>query len=180
MKEQNIAKIYAESFIQIGKETNIDVADEMTKLTEVINVSNQLENVLFLDVFTVEEKTSVFTAIAEKIGLSQILVSAVKFLIEEKRIGLLPLIFKEIIIFDDNEKGFLRGVIEGSSDSISDAHKEKVMKAIQPYIGNKKAVLDYKKSENVTAGFRVKVEDLQLDATIDNQLKHFKEAIIGE
>ena len=56
MKEQNIAKVYAHSFLQLATEHNFNVADELTKLTEVINTSNDLENVLFLDVFTTEEK----------------------------------------------------------------------------------------------------------------------------
>ena len=88
MKEQNISKVYADSFLELGKENNIDIAEEMTKLTEVINTSNELENLLFLDVFTIEEKTLVFEDISKKIGLSNLLVSAVKYLIDQKRIGL--------------------------------------------------------------------------------------------
>ena len=51
-------------------------------------------------------------------------------LLNEKRIGILPLIFKEIIIIDDHEKGFLRGTIEGASDTISDEQKNKLLASI--------------------------------------------------
>lgn len=180
MKDKSIAKVYAHSFIELGKEKNIDIAKEVTTLTEVINASNELENVLFLDVFTNDEKTEVFEAVASKAGLSALIVECVKYLINEKRIGLFPLIFKEIIVIDDEEKGFLRGTIEGASDDISDEYKEKLMSTLKQYIGDKKPVLTYKKSEDVTAGFKVTVDDLQLDASIDNQLRHFKEMIIGE
>lgn len=180
MKDQNIAKVYADSFIQLGKENNVNVAEEMTKLTETINASNELENVLFLDVFTVEEKVAVFEAVAKKLGLSALLVSAVKYLVQEKRIGLFPLIFKEIVVRDDQEKGFLRGTIVGSANDISDDHKEKLLGALKKYIGDKKPILTYKKTDDVTAGYKVTIEDLQLDATVDNELKHFKESIIGE
>lgn len=180
MKDKSIAKVYAHSFIELGKEKNIDVAKEVTTLTEIINASNELENVLFLDVFTNEEKTEVFEAIAKKVELSSLLVECVKYLINEKRIGLFPLIFKEIIVIDDDEKGFLRGTIEGASDDISEEYKDKLMNILKQYIGDKKPVLTYKKSEDVTAGFKVTVDDLQLDASIDNQLRHFKEMIIGE
>jgi F-type H+-transporting ATPase subunit delta len=180
MKDKSIAKVYAHSFIELGKEKNIDVAKEVTTLTEIINSSNELENVLFLDVFTNEEKTEVFEAIAKKAELSSLLVECVKYLINEKRIGLFPLIFKEIIVIDDDEKGFLRGTIEGASDDISEEYKDKLMNILKQYIGDKKPVLTYKKSEDVTAGFKVTVDDLQLDASIDNQLRHFKEMIIGE
>jgi ATP synthase F1 delta subunit len=180
MKEKSIAKVYAHSFIELGKEKNIDTAEEVTKLTEIINSSNQLENILFLDVFTTEEKVDVFEAIAKKAGLSPLIVECVKYLIDQKRIGLFPLIFKEIIVIDDEEKGFLRGTIEGAGDDISDDHKNKLMEILKKYIGDKKPMLTYKKTDDVTAGYKITVDDLQLDASVDNQLRHFKEMIIGE
>jgi F-type H+-transporting ATPase subunit delta len=179
MKEQNIAKVYAQSFLELGSENGFDVADELTKLNEAINASNDLENVLFLDVFTAEEKLSVFKAIAEKLGTNKVLQVAINFLIEEKRIGLLPLVYKEIIVIDDHKKGFMRGVIEGSTDSISDEYKNKLTAVIKEKIG-KDPVLEYKKSDEVTAGYKVTIEDLQLDASIDNQLYEFKKSILGE
>lgn len=180
MKEQNTAKIYAKSFLELGKENNTNFAEELTKLTETINTSNDLENVFFLDVFSNEEKLDVFKAIAEKIKLAPVVVSAVNYLIQEKRIGLLPIIFKEIIIVDDHEKGFLRGVIEGSSETISDESKNKLMAAIKKELGGKEPILEYKQSDKITAGYKVTVEDLQVDASVDNQLKHFKGSVLGQ
>lgn len=180
MKEQNIAKVYADSFAQLGKEKGVNMAEEVTRLTEAINASNDLENLLFLDIFTAEEKLSVYDEIAKKLNLSPLLSSAVRYLVEQKRIGLFPMIFKEIIVKDDQEKGFLRGEILGSSDDISEEHKEKLLASLQKYIGDKKPILTYRKSDEITAGYKVTVEDLQLDATVDNELRHFKQSIIGE
>jgi F-type H+-transporting ATPase subunit delta len=178
MKEQNTAKVYAKSFLELAKDNNFNIADELTKLTEVINSSNELENVLFLDVFSEEEKLSVFGAIAEKIELNKFTTASVNYLINEGRISLLPLIFKEVIVIDDHEKGFLRGTIEGHTDSISDDHKNKLLAALKKQLGGKEPVLEYKKNEGVTAGYRVTVDDLQIDASVDNQLKHFKESVL--
>ena len=75
MKDKIIAKVYATTFIELGKADGVNVAEEIISLTEVINSSNDLENVLFLDVFTVEEKEAVFTAISDKIKLSKIIKS---------------------------------------------------------------------------------------------------------
>lgn len=178
MKEQNIAKVYALSFMDLGESNKVDMAKELTALTETINASNDLENVLFLDVFTNEEKEGVFNAIADKINLSPITKAAVKYLIEEKRIGILPLIFKEVIVSDDERKGFLRGTIEGSTDQISEEYKAKLVAAISAELSGKKPILDYKKNEEVTAGYKVTIGDLQLDATVDNQLNNFKETVL--
>ena len=47
MKERLTATIYAQSLFQLGKEKNVDFAKELTNLTEAINSSNDLENLLF-------------------------------------------------------------------------------------------------------------------------------------
>lgn len=178
MKDKNIAKIYAKTFIELAKENNVNIAEELLSLTEVINASNDLENVLFLDVFTVEEKDSVFSAIAQSIKLSKTLVSSIKYLIQEKRISLLPFITKEVIVIDDEEKGFLKGRIEGPDEAISEEFEQKLLKAIKDHLGSVTPVLEYVKNEEITAGFKVTVGDLQLDATVDNQLKIFRDSVL--
>ncbi len=180
MKDSNIAKVYANTFIELAISENIDVAKELTDLTAVINMSSELENVLFLEVFTDEEKISVFSDVSKKIGLSQTIESAVKYLINEKRIGLLPLIYKEVIVQDDAKKGFLRGIVEGSTDDLSGEYRDKLIAAIKKEVGDVNPILSYEKNENITAGYKVTVGDLQLDATVDNQLKSFKESILGK
>lgn len=178
MKEKDIAKAYARSVVELGDTQNVDIAKELTALTEVINSSNELENVLFLEVFTIEEKQAVLNDIVSKLNLSGLSKNLLAFLCEEKRIGLFPLVYKEVIVIDDHKKGFMRGTIEGNDDSIAADQKEQLVKFIESKLG-KKAELDYKKSNEVTAGYRVTVDDLQLDATIDNQLDQFKNTVTG-
>lgn len=179
MKEQNIARIYAQSFIELGKQNNVDTAEEMTKLNDVINASNDLENVLFLDVFTNEEKLSVLDAVCEKISLAPIIKAAVDYIVQEKRISLMPLIYKEIIVIDDHEKGFLRGTIQGSNDQISETEKEKLLGSLKKYIGDKKIIVEYKKSEEISAGYKITLDNLQLDASVDGQFENLKNEILN-
>ena len=60
MKPQTIAKVYAKSIIDLGDGSSVDVAKELTDLNLVIKSSNDLENVLFSEVFTEEEKTDIY------------------------------------------------------------------------------------------------------------------------
>lgn len=178
MKEQIIAKAYAQSLVELSEELKLDLAKEVTVLTEAINKSNDLETLLFLDVFTVEEKLSVLDIVMDKLSLSQITKNFLHFLIQEKRIGLMPMIFKNVIVIDDHNKGFLRGTIEGSEESIPADVKEKLKSYLQQKLG-KETILEYKKNENVSAGYKVTVEDLQLDASLENQLEKFKESVLN-
>jgi F-type H+-transporting ATPase subunit delta len=126
MKEQIIAKAYAQSIVELGTELKLDLVKELTTLTETINKSNDLETLLFLDVFTPEEKLSVLNDVMKKLELSAITTNFMHFLISEKRIGLMPMIFKNVIVIDDHNRGFLRGTIEGSEETIPADIKEKL------------------------------------------------------
>ncbi len=179
MKELTVAKVYAKSLLELGSEKKVDIAGELTKLTEVINKSNELENVLFLELFTLEEKKVVFSEVAKKLNLSAITTETVNYLIDEKRIGILPLIFKEIIVLDDEQRGFMKGTIEGTAAQIDPAFKAKIEAFVKAKF-NREPHLEYIQNAGLTAGYKVTVEDLQLDASIDNQLEQFKQSILSE
>lgn len=179
MREQAVAKVYAKALLELGDESKVAIADELTKLTEVINASNELENVLFLEIFTTEEKQAVFADISKKLNLSSISTETIKFLIDEKRIGILPLIIKEVIVIDDERKGFIKGTIEGNAETIDEATKNKIVGFLKNKLG-REPKLDYVTNTNMTAGFKVTVEDLQLDASLDNQLEQFKNSVLSE
>ncbi len=179
MREQTVAKVYAKSLLELGDEKGIKLADEMIQLTEVINKSNELENILFLEVFTLEEKKNVFVEVAKKINLSPLSVEAIKYLIDEKRIGILPLIVKEIVVIDDERKGFIKGTIEGHDVKIDENFKNKIETFLKKKLG-REPHLEYIQNNNVSAGYKVTVEDLQLDASLDNQLEQFKQSILSE
>lgn len=178
MKEQIVAKAYAQSIVELGAELKLDLVSELTKLTEAINKSNDLETLLFLEVFTAEEKLTVLNEVMKRLDLSQITVNFMQFLVQEQRIGLMPMIFKNAMVIDDHNKGFLRGTIEGSEETIPADVKEKLKTYLTQKLG-REAILEYKKSANVTAGYRVTVEDLQLDASLENQLEKFKDSVLN-
>jgi F-type H+-transporting ATPase subunit delta len=179
MREQAVAKVYAKSLLELGDEKNVKIADELTRLTVVINASNELENVMFLELFTLDEKRAVFNEVAKKISLSPITTDVINFLIDEKRIGILPLIIKEVIVLDDDRKGFIKGTIEGPGVEIDPVFKSKIENFLKNKLG-KAPHLQYVNNNNLTAGYKVTVEDLQLDASLDNQLEQFKQSILGE
>ncbi len=178
MKEQIIAKAYAQSIVELGVELKLDLVKELTTLTETINKSHDLETLLFLDVFTAEEKLGVLNEIMKKLNLSQVTTNFMQFLVQEGRIGLMPMIFKNVIVIDDHNKGFLRGTIEGSEETIPADVKEKLKSYLQSKLGVE-PILEYKKNGNVSAGYRVTVEDLQLDASLENQLEKFKDSVLN-
>lgn len=178
MKEQSISKAYASALFSLGKEKNIKVADELTVISELIGKSSDLENVLFLEVFTPEEKTSVLNAIMKKLKTSSIVQHFLNFLVEAKRINLLPVIFKDLIVLDDHDSGFLRGTIEGYESEVNEGFKSQIVSYLKKRL-NKDINLSYIENNEITAGYKVTVEDLQLDASLDSQLNELKNSVLN-
>lgn len=179
MKDQKIALTYARSIYDLGKGANVDLGKQMTDFTEAVNSSNDLENALFLDLFTAEEKKAVVSDLFRRAKWSDILKNVVFYLIEEKRIGLLPLIFKELTVFEDNQKGFLKGVVEGREQTIDASIQKTLIDFLEKKLG-KKITPVYVANPSISAGHKVTVGDLQLDATVEHQLDIFKQNILGE
>jgi len=177
VKLQSISKAYAKSITELAEEKKIDIAGELTDFNVLINENNNLETLLFSDVFSVEEKTSVLKFIFEKSKVSDLFRNFIYFLLNEKRMGIFPMIFKDVIVIDDDKKGFLRGTIEGSEATVNIELMEKIKAYLVKKIG-KNTELEYVQSKKITAGYRVTVEDLQLDASLDNQLEVFKESVL--
>jgi len=177
VKLQSISKAYAKSITELAEEQKIDIAKEMTDFNSLIGQSNDLETLLFSDVFSVEEKSSILEYIFSKNGASSLFQNFIYFLLNEKRLNLLPMIFKDIIVIDDDKRGFLRGTIEGSEKQVNKELLDKVKAYLAEQLG-KNTELEYISTDKVTAGYRVTVEDLQLDASLDNQLEVFKESVL--
>ena len=165
--------------MELATDHGVNLGDELTRLQECINSCNDLENVLFHDIFSVEEKLSILQVLAEKLSMSKWTHHFVQYLILEKRMNIFPLIYKEFIVLEDHQKGFLRGTITGADEEVSPETIDLIKKFLEKKLQSE-IELKYESSENVTAGFRVTVEDLQLDATVDNQLEQLKNSIIGD
>jgi F-type H+-transporting ATPase subunit delta len=170
-----IAKAYAKSIIGLSENTKTDLVKELIDFNSLISASNELENLIFIDVFSQEEKLAVIEEIMNRNKNSDLFKNFIRFLVQEKRLGIITLVFKEVVVLDDDRKGFLKGVIQGHSEKLDQDVREKFEKYLTEKTG-KKIKFDYFKNESIVAGYRILVGDLQLDATLDRQLENFKQS----
>ena len=178
MNDSKVSRSYALALLDIGKENNIEVKAELDLFWELVRSNNDLESLLFMDVFTIDERLSVLTSIFEKLKLNELMQNFLMFLVENKRIGLLPSIFTFVTIEKDLSDGFITGVVEGNESEPDSnvieklkAHLEKELKQI--------ANLKYKQNKNITAGYKITCGDLQLDATLENQFDRLRKNILA-
>jgi len=176
---QNISWTYAKAITQLAEEKQLDIAKELTEFSLLINKNNDFETVLFSDVFTIEEKKDVLAEVIKKFKISPMVSDLLNFLLQEKRIGVFPQVFKDVVVIDDEKKGFLRGIIEGPGTSIDEEQKKKIISYLKVKL-HKEVELEFVPSTQITAGYRITVEDLQLDASLENQLDKLKESLLTD
>lgn len=179
MKDSNMTRAYASALLQLAKEKNVEIVVEFTQFTELINSSSDFENLLFLDVFTIDERLEVLKEVFAKQNYSELLTSFILFLVQENRLSFLPMIFKEVIVIDDFEKGFIRGTIEGSDTEADQASVDKIITFLKDKLGITPD-LKYGQNKNISAGYKVTVQDYQIDATLDGQLTELSKNIINK
>lgn len=178
MKEEKLALAYAKSICQLCEESNIDVATELGKIDDLITNNNDLENLLFLDIFTIDEKKEVLDVILKRLETPKILVNFFNYLLTERRMGLFPMVYKEVIIADDIKKGIIKATVEGATESL-EKDFEKIISSYLKKETGKEAELSYRQSDRILAGHKVTFDDMQLDASLLKQLESFKKSVIG-
>jgi F-type H+-transporting ATPase subunit delta len=173
MKNSIIAKTYAQAVVKIAEEQNCSVFDEVAGFVGLLNKASDLESILFLNVFTFEEKKQILEDVFTKINLHKITQNFLTFLLNEKRLPLLPQIYKELIVIEDASKGFMKVNVEGSQDELDLQAKNAIEKYLQEKL-NLKSDISYKKNDQISAGYKVVAGDNLLDATLKTQLNNFK------
>jgi F-type H+-transporting ATPase subunit delta len=178
MKNETISRSYAMALLEIGEEAKIDVKSDLDKVWALIRESSEFESLLFMDVFSIEERRSVLIDVFKKLSINDLTKNFCMFLIENKRFNLFPSIFTSLTMEKDLADGFITGIVEGSDlDPDSDileklkTHIEKELKQI--------AKLEYKQNESITAGYKITCGDLQLDATLENQFDRLRKDILA-
>ncbi len=154
-----------------------DFLKELEHFVELLNKSSDLETILFHPLFRLDEKKPILLDVVEKSNYSKLFSEFLVFLLDEKRLGLIPQIYKELIVIEDEEKGFLKGTIEGHEDQID---QDKLLKVVS-WLKQKlkiSPVLNYEKNPQITAGYKVTVGDFQLDVSLDHQLDEFVKTIL--
>ena len=95
MKNETISRSYALALLEISKETKVDVKADLDKFWSLIRESSEFESLLFMDVFSVEERKKILEFVFEKSKLNKLTYNFIHFLIENKRFNLFPSFKKE-------------------------------------------------------------------------------------
>lgn len=173
MKNTELGQVYSKAFLELSKENGDNITQDLTQLVELMNKSESFEQLLFLNVFSLEEKATVLLDIIEKLKLGKTAKTCLLFLVSERRLGLLPQIYKNLIVIEDSLKGFINAEVEGSEGQLDSEVEQKLIALLKQKL-NQTPQFNYKKDPKITAGYKVTVGDYMIDATVDSQFKKFQ------
>ncbi|MBF0297502.1 MAG: ATP synthase F1 subunit delta [Oligoflexia bacterium] len=182
MSESIITNVYVRTLFEFCNEklTNIaEIQQNLKFLVDYIEKNTDFKKLLFLDVFSINEKKIVVTSILEKLPLSKLLKNFILFLVEENRIKILPEIYQRFVAQNELNRGQIEGTIEGNIQTIPTEDIEEIKKYVKEKI-SLNPILNYKINKDLIGGYRVIVGDFLLDATVDFQLKRLKESILND
>lgn len=178
MGNLNVSNRYASAFYSNAEDKNIldSVADDMRMIYETLEGSRELRYHLASPILKDEKKTDILNAIfADKVNPDSI--NFLRFIVSKKRIGIISDIVKRFNDIHDINTGTADAEITTAVD-IDESQKEELKSQLEQFT-KKKLRLNYNVDASIIGGFKVKIADRIIDASLKNQLKKLRKALLN-
>lgn len=176
MRTGSIAKRYATALLQVAQEDKKIQAylEELTRVQQVLADHPQLRNLLGSPVVKSEQKKAIFRDLQGKLSLSPAVTHLLFILVDQDRLGDLPLV---ILIYRDRAdeiSGQLR--VEVTAAAALGAQREKLQAILEKHF-KKKMLMEVKVDPEILGGLIVRMQDNIFDGSLRRELERVKEAI---
>lgn len=177
MSDLNIANRYATALIELAEEKKIfeAVSEDVDLIYNTLKSSRELRVVLESPVIKRENKHSVLSSIFSN-RISKDSMNFISFIVEKQREDLLYNIMQRFLKMRDERLGIVDAEVVSSIELI-DEHKIKIEKKLQEYTG-KKVRISFSLDKELIGGFKVRIEDTIIDASLKHQLANLKEQFL--
>ena len=174
-----VARRYAKALFSLaekaGGETPARYGADMEAVASAFATSPELVRILANPVIDASVKHAVMTSVADKLGLSPLVVNFLSLLIEKGRIASAPDIADLYRAFLDEANGILRGQL-ATAYALSEARQDQITTALEHQSG-KTMELSFVVDPALLGGVLLKIGDKVLDASLRAQLAILKEQI---
>ncbi|MCK5072071.1 MAG: F0F1 ATP synthase subunit delta [Bacteriovoracaceae bacterium] len=168
MHDKKIIRIYAKALAQLCID-NKEIHEELERFCNIFMDNKEVACILRYSSFTIEEKYNLLEDILENEKFSDLAANIVKFILLERKMDIFLEIYRWMEHIIEEKAAIYTGIIEGSVENVEQVELDQIISYIQKIIKGDLR-LTYRKNERITAGYHIQLGDLQLDATIDNQL----------
>ncbi|MCF8085625.1 MAG: F0F1 ATP synthase subunit delta [Desulfohalobiaceae bacterium] len=179
MKEQVIAKRYARALFALGQDQGAGAqkqyGEELARFAEALEAAPLLDRTFRNPVIKIEDKKSVISKVAERLGLSRMVINFCLFLADKGRLEHFLSIQAYYNKLMDEQEGILRGSLITAIE-LSSEKQDNVRSGLEKQL-NRNLVLDFETDQDILGGLLLRIGDRLYDASIKAQLEQVKEKI---
>ena len=158
--------------LQANEANNADlVFEDMQSVHSTIQASSELQMVLNSPVINATDKQNALLAIFE--NQSDATKSLIKVLVENKRTNLLDGVSKNYIDLYNEAQGVKIAQVT-TAVALTEELSAKVLSKVKELTGSDKVTIENTIDESIIGGFILRIEDLQYNASISNNLARIK------
>lgn len=179
MGNLNVSNRYAAAFYQSAREKNVleIVSGDMQLVYNTLAGSRELRNYLASPILKEAKKKEILNAVfGDRIGTDSI--KFLNFIVVKKRVDILADIVKRFNDIRDEEIGIADAEITTAVETDS-SQKDNLQKQLEEYTGTKLR-MNFNVDNSIIGGFKAKVSDKVIDASVSNQLKKLKKKLLEE
>ena len=168
MKEVIAARRHAEALLRVAEKRNETerILKEFEDLCEVLDEEPRLQNALALPILSLKAKEEVLKEIGERLGLSPTLQSALRNIVELRRVHEIDDIFRSYRALALDSLGRAVAFVR-SAQPLADEETQALVSHLSSYLG-KTVEVRVEIDPDLLAGVEIRVGDLH----INNSLRH--------
>ena len=177
MNESKISVHYARALFKLAKEKDIlkQIADDSTLLFESINTSAEFHKFLKDPLMYPSKKKAIMQQTFAD-NISEISMDFLNLIFTKQREEYLPLILRNYLSYYRKETGIKEATITTAvplSESVSQTLTEKISRRL-----NTQVDLTQYTNREVIGGFILRIEDMQIDASLATHLRHIRQRLV--
>jgi len=177
---RSIAKRYAKGLFAVGEKNGKyrSYLEELEGVLSVFDKEQRLKKALMLPLLEVQKRKELLSDVMRALGVSPPVSGLFNILVENNRMGYLPVIrdvYQELV---DDKEGRVRGTLwaaypleETSRNRIAEVLKDKF---------NKEVTLETLEDKSLIGGVKVVIKGTIIDGSVKKQIETLKENILEE
>jgi F-type H+-transporting ATPase subunit delta len=174
-----IAERYARAIFELGVESGSLTAftAQIRSFAAAYEESLDLRGVLENPLVSAENRDGVLRQVAERLGLGELALSAVRYLAARRRLIALPDIARRLGSLADEKEGVVRATVT-SAAPLPEAFYLKLAAELTHQVG-KKVVLDRLEDPSLIAGVLTRIGDNTIDGSLRGRLDHIERTLLS-
>lgn len=173
MTHYRAAKRYAKAFMLFlsNKEQREEIINEIKNLNFILSSNRKLRVFLKNPVIDEQQKLGILMELFKPYSTET--KKLVQLIIRNGRSEILPKVVEEIITYNRREKGIKKAIITSTqplSNEQNDAIKQKLLNLVEA----NDIEVESKINPSLLGGFKVRIEDLLFDASVQSKLDNLK------